>query len=193
MATRETELPGVGTKHSFDLESGEELVIVEHRAGRWELARVDAEGNTTPVLQLQPKEASELGRILLCGEIVQEDPRKQLLFEQIGIEWATLEADSPLVGRSLQESQIRVRTGANVIAVLRGAACGPQARKHSVSAQFDHGSHSDPLGLRKHSTRYGHVLRCASNRLEQGDLLRAFSTGNRAGNHLPELRVNVVE
>ena len=120
MATRETELPGVGTKHSFDLESGEELVIVEHRAGRWELARVDAEGSTTPVLQLQPKEASELGRILLRGEIVQEDPRKQLLFEQIGIEWATLEADSPLVGRSLQESQIRVRTGANVIAVLRG-------------------------------------------------------------------------
>ena len=59
MATRETELPGVGTKHTLELGTGAELVVVEHRAGRWELARVDAEGSTTPVLQLQPKEASE--------------------------------------------------------------------------------------------------------------------------------------
>jgi TrkA domain protein len=120
MATRETDLPGVGTKHSIDLETDEQLVIVEHRVGRWEIARTDAEGKTTPVIELQPREASELGRILSHGEVVQEDPRKQMLFEQIGIEWAKLEEDSPLIGKTLQESEIRARTGANVIAVLRG-------------------------------------------------------------------------
>ncbi len=120
MATRETDLPGVGPQFSIDLEGGDELVIVEHRAGRWEIALVDTEGKTTPALQLQPKEAAELGRILSRGEVVQEDPRKRMLFEQVGLEWAQLDESSPLVGQTLQSSGIRARTGANVIAVLRG-------------------------------------------------------------------------
>lgn len=119
MATRETELPGVGTKHSIDLAGGDELVAVEHRAGHWELARVDEAGNTTPLVQLQAREAAELGRILSRGEVRQEDPRKRLLLEEFGLEWLKLEEDSPLVGATLQSSEIRARTGASVIAVLR--------------------------------------------------------------------------
>lgn len=119
MATRETELPGVGTKHSIDLAGGDELVAVEHRAGHWELARVDEAGNTTPLAQLQTREAAELGRILSRAEVRQEDPRKRLLLEEFGLEWLKLEEDSPLVGATLQSSEIRARTGASVIAVLR--------------------------------------------------------------------------
>lgn len=122
MAIRETELPGVGTKHTLDLATGEQLVVVQHRVGHWELARVDAEGNTTPLAQLQPREAAELGRILSRAEVSQEDPRKQMLLEQFGIEWVKLEEGSPLVGVTLQESGIRARSGANVIAVLRPEA-----------------------------------------------------------------------
>jgi TrkA domain protein len=121
MATRETELPGVGTKHSIDLAGGDELVAVEHRAGHWELARVDEAGNTTPLVQLQAREAAELGRILSRGEVRQEDPRKRLLLEEFGLEWLKLEEDSPLVGATLQSSEIRARTGASVIAVLRAS------------------------------------------------------------------------
>ncbi len=119
MATRETELPGVGTKYSIDVGKDEELIIVEHRVGHWELARLDAEGRTHRLLQLQPREASELGRILAHGDVVQEDPRKRMLFEEFCLEWVEIEAESPLIGRSLQESGIRPRTGASVIAVIR--------------------------------------------------------------------------
>ena len=42
-----------------------------------------------------------------------------MLFEEFGIEWVKLEEGSPLVGTTLQESGIRPRTGASVIAVLR--------------------------------------------------------------------------
>ena len=119
MASRVTELPGVGTKHSIDLAGGDELVTVEHRAGHWELARVDAVGNTTPLIQLRGREASELGRILSRSEVQEEDPRKRLLLEEFGLEWLKLEDDSPLVGATLQGSEIRARTGVNVIAVLR--------------------------------------------------------------------------
>ncbi len=119
MATHKTDLPGVGTKHSLDIGKDEQLVVVHHRVGHWELARVDAEGKTSPLVQLQAREATELGRILSRGEVPQEDPRKRMLFEEFGIEWVKLEPESPLVGLSLEESGIRARTGASVIAVLR--------------------------------------------------------------------------
>ncbi len=119
MATREAELPGVGTKHSLELAGGDELVAVEHRAGHWELAHVEANGHTTSLIQLQAREAAELGRVLSRSEVRQEDPRKRLLLEEFGLEWLKLAEDSPLVGATLQSSQIRERTGASVIAVLR--------------------------------------------------------------------------
>ena len=65
---RETELPGVGTKHTLDLSSGDELVVVEHRSGHFEIARVDTEGTTSTLIQLPSREAAELGRILSRGE-----------------------------------------------------------------------------------------------------------------------------
>ena len=119
MATRETDLPGVGTKHSLDLATGEELVIVDHRAGHWELARVSEDGDTTTLLQLSGREAGELGRILSRGEVTHEEERKQLLFDEFAIEWIKLDESSPLVGKALIDSGIRARTGVNVVAVLR--------------------------------------------------------------------------
>jgi TrkA domain protein len=119
MATRETELPGVGTKHTLDLSDGEQLVVVHHRVGHWELALVDEEGNTTTLGKLQPGEAAELGRILSSREETQPDPRKQMLFDQFSMEWVNIEENSPLVGSTLQGSDIRARTGASVIAILR--------------------------------------------------------------------------
>ena len=42
-----------------------------------------------------------------------------MLLEEFGIEWVKVAEDSPLVGQTLQESEIRPRTGVSVIAVLR--------------------------------------------------------------------------
>jgi TrkA domain protein len=120
MATRKTELPGVGTKHTIDLEGEEQLVCVRHRVGHWELARVDAEGNSTSLLQLSADDAAELGRVLAREEAPKEDARREMLFRTIGLEWVTIDEGSPLEGRTLGQSDIRARTGASVIAVLRG-------------------------------------------------------------------------
>ena len=122
MATRETDLPGVGTKHTLELASGDELVVVEHRVGHWEIARNDADGGTTPLLKVDRSEAAELGRILSHGQVAREDERKQHLFEAFCIEWVELPDASELIDQSLASSGIRARTGASVIAILRGEA-----------------------------------------------------------------------
>jgi K+/H+ antiporter YhaU regulatory subunit KhtT len=119
MTTRETELPGVGTKHTLELASGEQLVVVEHRVGHWELARVDGDGTTTPLATLQSREAAELGRVLSRSAGSTEDSRKQMLFEEFSIEWVALDASSQLIGQTLQEAGIRAHTGVSVIAILR--------------------------------------------------------------------------
>ena len=132
MTTRETELPGVGTKSTIELASGEQLVVVEHRVGHWELARIDADGSTHALATLQSREAAELGRILSRSEKSTEDTRKQMLFEEFGIEWVALDDSSPLIGQTLQESGVRARTGVSVIAILRAedsmASPPPDAR-----------------------------------------------------------------
>lgn len=119
MSTRETELPGVGTKHTLELSDGEEIVVVEHRVGHWELARVAKDGTTTHLATLQSREAAELGRVLSRGTVSTEDPRKQMLFEEFSIEWVALDDTSPLIGHTLQEAEVRARTGVSVIAILR--------------------------------------------------------------------------
>jgi TrkA domain protein len=120
MVVRRIDLPGVGTKHTLDLEGGGQLVAVHHRVGHWEFARVSADGDTTPLVSLPAKEAEELGRILARETAAEEDNRREILFRTIGLEWVTLDEDSPLPGKTLEESGIRPRTGASVIAVLRG-------------------------------------------------------------------------
>ncbi|MEE8557880.1 MAG: TrkA C-terminal domain-containing protein [Myxococcota bacterium] len=125
MTTRKTELPGVGTKHTLDLEGGGQLVAVEHRVGHWELARVDPDGGATPLIQISREEASDLGRIMAREESPAQDPRREMLFRTVALEWLTLEEGSPLAGKTLTESEIRPRTGASVIAVLRGEESMP--------------------------------------------------------------------
>lgn len=125
MATRESDLPGVGTKWTIDLSTGDSFVLVEHRVGHWELARVNPQGETVELGKLQPREAAEIGRILSRGTVAVEDPRKQMLFEEFTIEWVKLEAGSTLVGQTLRGAEIRPRTGVSVIAVLRSEGSLP--------------------------------------------------------------------
>jgi TrkA domain protein len=146
MPTRRTELPGVGTKDTLALDEEGELVVVHHHAGVWELARVDREGNATPLLQLSAEQGAELGRVLTQGAPLEADLRREMLFRTIALEWLTLEEDSPLRGLTLAESAIRPRTGASVIAVIRGEQSIPNP---PPSLRFERGDTLVVLGRRE--------------------------------------------
>ncbi|HEU0077057.1 MAG TPA: TrkA C-terminal domain-containing protein, partial [Longimicrobiaceae bacterium] len=47
------------------------------------------------------------------------------------------EADSPLAGRSIRESEVRGRTGASIIAILRGGGARPNPDPSQVVAAGD--------------------------------------------------------
>jgi len=122
MHFRETDLPGVGKRYTIELEGGGELTLIIHNTGRRELYIIEEEEEEpTCVISLTEDEAKELG-FLLAGTVYQPvAPEKmELIMKEMVMEWVKVGEASPLVNRTIAESQIRKRTGASIVAIIRG-------------------------------------------------------------------------
>lgn len=121
MEIRESDLPGVGKRYQATTAAGEKLVLVIHNDGRRELFRFgDDPDRPRSVLELTDGEAHQVGALLagtyfqpIAGEMVLE------VMEGLHLRWLTVEADGSLDERTIRDLEIRQRTGASVIAVLR--------------------------------------------------------------------------
>jgi TrkA domain protein len=118
---RETRLPGVGTKFSFETARGTRVSVIQHVDGGRELY-VFARGDEEPrvVLQLEDDEARQLGAVLGGAyerpKIVED---LEMALGELAIEWVPVPPGSPAIGRSLADCGFRARTGVTIIAILR--------------------------------------------------------------------------
>ncbi len=116
----EVELPGIGMRYDLMTHKGRRVGVVKHRSGRRDLlvfSREDPDACSETV-RMTDEESSALGELLGAPHIVDTltgIPVEGLLSEQIPIE-----ADSPFANRTLGETQARTRTGASIVAVIRG-------------------------------------------------------------------------
>ncbi|MBO4207728.1 cation:proton antiporter regulatory subunit [Micromonospora echinofusca] len=117
----QTALPGIGVRHDLVTESGRRIGVVSHRNGRRDLVLYDQDDPdaSTDDVPLTDDEAEALadilGASLMLGQL--SGLRQQaagLLTEQIAIP-----AGSAYVGRKLGDTQVRTRTSASIVAVLR--------------------------------------------------------------------------
>lgn len=119
----ETDLPGVGRKFTLEgTESGDRVVVIVHHGGRREVYHFvgDAE-EPADILSLSDEEARKVAAIL-SGAYFQPQVGEKLevLLHDLVIEWYDLSGDLVgLVGASLEEADVRRRTGVSVLAVLR--------------------------------------------------------------------------
>lgn len=123
MDVSETDLPGVGKRFEVDLGGGESAVVVVHNTGRRELfVRPSPDADAEELLDLTDREARVVGSILEGAHFqpVATDMTATRIGDNVMLEWYTLDADSSLVGRSLEEADVRSTTGATVVAVERG-------------------------------------------------------------------------
>lgn len=123
MDVEEIALPGIGLRYNFATRSGQHVGVVCHRNGRRDLVIYDREDpdSSREVLQLSDEEGDVLAELLGAPRIVERlaDLHKEvegLISEQIPIG-----AGSPYDGRTLGDTQARTRTGASIVAVVRGA------------------------------------------------------------------------
>jgi TrkA domain protein len=128
----ETLLPGVGVRHEFTTSKGERLALLTHRTGRRELAlydRNDPDACRT-VLHLDAEDAGALGEMLGLRQVSDAVKAAQQL-EGVAIDWITVPPASASAESTIGDGQFRTRTGASIVAIIRGdstiPAPGPEA------------------------------------------------------------------
>jgi len=117
---KQTELPGIGKRFSIKLSSGQIISVIIHHSGKREIYVLDKDGDVECTTALNDQEARELGMVL-AGAYYQPvaGDKMELLLKQMVMEWVELPSESPLVGSSLAEADVRKKTGAIVIGVVR--------------------------------------------------------------------------
>jgi len=120
MRFRETDLPGVGKRYTLELEGGGELTLIIYNTGRREIYIVEEE-EPTCVISLTEGEAKELG-FLLAGTTYQpvSPERMELIMKEMVMEWVRVGERSNLLNKTIADAQIRKRTGASIVAIIRG-------------------------------------------------------------------------
>lgn len=123
MDVRETKLPGVGLRYEFDNSDGKRIAVIAHRGGEFEVfvCKVPKDPDSAQrVFRLTGEEADVLAQILGAPRMVES--YAELTKEIPGLHSGQVPvADgSPYAGRPLGDTRARTRTGASIVAVVRG-------------------------------------------------------------------------
>ena len=122
MEVRETLLPGVGLRYEFDNADGDRIGVIAHRRGGFEVLVYGASDpdKSRRVLRLTDREGEALAQILGAPRIVERFAEMTREVPGLEAEQIELGAGSPYAGRRLGETRARTRTGASIVAIVRG-------------------------------------------------------------------------
>lgn len=117
----ETALPGVGLRHDFTSKSGRTVGVVSHHTGRRDLVIYDLTDPDTTIatVDLTEEEGRTLAELLGGSRIVERLEELPHQIEGLVIEWLQVTDDSPLADRTIADSEVRARTGASIVALVR--------------------------------------------------------------------------
>lgn len=117
-----TPLPGIGLRYEFRTDAGRRLAVISYRTGRRELVvydTVDPDAGRE-VLALTDEEGDALAELLGAPRIVERLADMQRELAGLETTQMVVVAGSPFDGRPLGDTQARTRTGASIVAVVRG-------------------------------------------------------------------------
>jgi TrkA domain protein len=130
-------LPGVGLRYEFLTASGTRIGIVALRGGDFEVTSYDERDPdlARQVVRLGADEADAVAQILGAPRIAERfaDLTREVPGLMAG--QAEVRTGSPYDGRPLGDTRARTRTGASIVAIVRGddviASPGPEAVLHA--------------------------------------------------------------
>lgn len=119
-----TRLPGVGVKQELSTAGGRRVGVLTHRDGRRELLVSDL---TDPdacsaTVALSEAECATLGALLGAPNLVAQLRAEHAEASGVATAQIPVAHGSPYAGRTLGDSEMRTRTGASVVAVVRSGA-----------------------------------------------------------------------
>ncbi len=129
----ETKLPGVGTLHDFQCQSGDRIGVISHHGDRREVVFYDSSDPDRVVesAAMTADEARILSDLLGGTTVTEHVDHAGPDIEGLAIDWIPIAATSSFVGRTVGDTELRTRTGVSIIAIVRGgqpiASPGPDA------------------------------------------------------------------
>lgn len=133
MEVRETKLPGVGLRYEFENRDGERIAVIARRGGEFEVFVCALPGDPDSarrVFRLTDQEADAMAQILGAPRMVEgyADLTKEVPGLSAG--QVMVNGGSRYDGRPLGDTRARTRTGASIVAIVRGdqvlASPGPE-------------------------------------------------------------------
>lgn len=123
MDVNEVLLPGVGLRYEFTTHAGDRISVVAWRTGEFEVIGYvgDDPDEGSPLFRLNEDEAEALAQIFGAPRIAERFA--DLTREVPGLESEPVKVgpSSSYVNRPLGHTRARTRTGASVVAIVRGA------------------------------------------------------------------------
>ncbi|NPA12543.1 MAG: cation:proton antiporter regulatory subunit [Aquificae bacterium] len=122
MEFKESDLPGIGKKFTIFTSAGEKLIIIMHITGKREIFVFEPDDYDEPScdIVLTEEEANQLGSVLMGAYYrPEQEKEKEVLIENLAIEWVKIPPTSPLAGKTIKEADIRKRSGVTVIAIIK--------------------------------------------------------------------------
>ncbi|TMR23878.1 cation:proton antiporter regulatory subunit [Nonomuraea turkmeniaca] len=122
MEVEQTALPGIGLRHDFTTRAGQRVGVVSHRTGRRDLVIYDEDDpdRACQTVKLNDEEADALVELLGAPRIVQRLNQLHQQVEGLVSVQLPIPPGSPYAGRPMGEARVRTRTGASIVAVVRG-------------------------------------------------------------------------
>ncbi|MCH9816523.1 MAG: cation:proton antiporter regulatory subunit [Actinomycetia bacterium] len=122
MDVNETMLPGVGMRYEFNTVKGERFGMIAYRDGRMDLVSYsdDDPDECISMVRLDRTEVETVAEIMGAPRITARIA--DLTREIPGLVSAQIEVppNSPYIGEELGETRCRTRTGASIVAMVRG-------------------------------------------------------------------------
>ncbi|MDU4962093.1 MAG: cation:proton antiporter regulatory subunit [Sporomusaceae bacterium] len=121
MNIRESDLPGIGRKFQIITRSGDKLAIIIHDSGRRELyySPEDQPEESISMGTLDDDEARRIAGII--GGMAYMPKALETIdveLDDLVIEWYKIDSHAKCVGQTIGGMQIRLKTGATIIAIV---------------------------------------------------------------------------
>lgn len=122
MDVNEVLLPGVGLRYEFTTERGVRIGIIAERSGDFEFVtyREADPDQSQPLLRLTRAEADTVAEILGAPRIAERFADLTREIPGLSAGQIDVEPNSAYVNRPLGETRARTRTGASIVAIVRG-------------------------------------------------------------------------
>jgi TrkA domain protein len=129
-----TPLPGIGTRQDFTIRAGRRIGVVTHRDGKFDLivSSKDDPDDCVASIPLTPAEAGTLAGLLGAPQLVANLQEQHRDVEGISTKQFPIAPGSTYDSRTLGETELRTRTGASIVAVVRAGAVHASPRPDFV-------------------------------------------------------------